>query len=225
MAPVSTMIYINEYIHRTHVTPAQLDFLLAHGWRHFGTEFFRYSLVLEHSRIRQVIPLRIRLDDFQLSRGQKRIVARNRDTEVVIRPSFIDRAKEEMFHRHKQRFANNVPDSIHDFLSPTPATVPCINHEICVFLNEQLIAVSFLDLGENSASAVYAIFEPEESSRSLGIFLILTGIDYAKKLNLKYYYPGYAYKGSSFYDYKKRFSGLEMYVWNRGWAAYREEDE
>lgn len=219
------MIYINEYIHRTHVTSAQLDFLLAHGWRHFGTEFFRYSLVLEHGRIRQVIPLRIRLEHFHLSRSQKRILDRNRDTEVVIRPSFIDRTKEEMFHRHKERFADNVPDSIHDFLSPMPATVPCINHEICVFLNGQLIAVSFLDLGENSASAVYAIFEPEESSRSLGIFMILSGIDYAKKLNLKYYYPGYAYKGSSFYDYKKRFSGLEMYVWNRGWTEYREEEE
>ncbi|MFZ4792885.1 MAG: arginine-tRNA-protein transferase [Blastocatellia bacterium] len=220
------MLYINEYDYLPAVTPARLDHLLASGWRHFGISFFRYSLLIdENGEIKRVIPLRIRLENFTLSRSQKRVITRNRDTELVIRPASIDQEKESIFERHKQRFANNVPDSISDFLSATPSTTPCRNDELCIYHEGRLIAVSFLDIGAISASAVYAIFEPEHSARSLGIYLILCGIDYAKQLDLKYYYPGYAYRERSFYDYKKRFSGIEAYDWNRGWKNYTEETE
>ena len=50
--------------------------------------------------------------------------------------------------------------------------------------------------------------------------MILRGIDYAKELGLKYYYPGYAYVEPSFYDYKKRFSGLEYLDWQAGWKPF-----
>ena len=219
------MLYIDEQDYLPNVTPSRLDLLLANGWRHFGPSFFRYSLTIDRGEIRRVIPLRIRLADFSLSRSQKRILARNRDTELIIRPTTIDQEKEAIFDRHKERFTANVPDSIRNFLSPRPATIPCRNDELCVCHEDRLIAVSFLDIGALSASAVYAIFEPAESARSLGIYLILRGIDYAKQLNLKYYYPGYAYRERSFYDYKKRFSGLEAYDWNQGWQNYTEETE
>lgn len=214
------MIYVNEQMFLTRVEPPRLDLLLASGWRHFGTFFFRYSLIPAQGRIREVIPLRIRLDRFTPSRSQRRILRRNQDLSVVIRPSLIDDTREDLFDRHKQRFTDNVPDSLHDFLSDQPATIPCTNHEICAFLDDRLVAVSFLDLGRSSASAVCAIFEPDLSARSLGIFLILRGIEYAKSLDLKYYYPGYAYRGASHYDYKKGFSGLEMLDWSHGWRDY-----
>jgi arginine-tRNA-protein transferase len=224
------MIYLNQYVHRSTVTPPQLDHLLASGWRHFGTEFFRYSLVVEGGEIKQVVPLRIRLADFQLSASQRRILARNRDTRLEIRPTAIDRTRIDLFDRHKQRYANNIPDSLDNFLSPEPATVPCRNEELGVYLDqanglgERLIAASFLDLGQQAASAVYAMFEPDQSSRSLGIYLILRGIDYAKERGLKYYYPGYAYREPSFYDYKKRFSALEAYDWQGSWRPYTQEE-
>ncbi len=217
------MIYINQQMFLNHVEPERLDHLLAGGWRHFGTFFFRYSLLPEPGRLREVIPLRIRLDRFAPSRSQRRVIERNRDATITIRPSFIDDQKEAIFERHKERFSDNIPDSLHDFLSDQPASRPCTNHEICVHLDGRLVAVNFLDLGRNSASAVYSIFDPAESSRSLGIFLILTGIGYAKSLGLKYYYPGYAYRGTSHYDYKKRFAGSEMLVWSRGWRDYTED--
>lgn len=218
------MIYINQYTNREFVTPAQLDQLLAGGWRHFGASFFRYSLVIEDDLIHRVIPLRIRLADFALSRSQRRIVSRNRDLELVIRPASIDDQKMEIFHRHKQRFHNNVPATLHDFLSASPSSVPCRNDELCLFDDGRLLAVSYLDIGQHSASAVYAIFEPDESARSLGIYLILSGIEYAKRLQLKYYYPGYAYREPSFYDYKKRFQALEAYDWEGRWGPFKNEN-
>lgn len=218
------MIFINECSLRHRVTPAQMDVLLAHGWRHFGEYFFRYSVGFHDGEARIVLPLRIDLTTFRPSRSQKRALARNRDLEVVVRPAFIDETKEQLFERHKQRFKHNVPDTIFDFLSGSPADTPCTNHEVALLLEGRLIGVSFLDVGQTSASSVYAMFEPEESPRSLGVLMILQSIQHARELGCRYYYPGYAYRGPSFYDYKKNFASLEYYDWKMGWLTYQNHE-
>jgi arginine-tRNA-protein transferase len=218
------MLFINEYFMRSQVAPEMMDQLWARGWRHFGEYFFRYSIGHHDGEARKVIPLRIELEKFSPSRSQKRAAARNRDLEVVVRPAFIDEEKQQLFHRHKRRFGHNVPDSIHDFLSHRPADTPCENQEIAVLADGKLIGVSFLDVGQTACSSVYAMFEPEESKRSLGIFMILEAIQHSRELGCRYYYPGYAYRGPSFYDYKKNFSGLEVYEWEMGWKPYHQDE-
>ena len=219
------MVFINESFLRHRVSPEQMDGLWAQGWRHFGEYFFRYSLGFHDGEARLVLPLRIDLASFQPSRSQKRALARNRDLEVVVRPTFIDEMKERLFHLHKQRFGRNVPDSIYDFLSASPADTPCTNREIAVLFEGRLIGVSFLDVGRKSASSVYAMFDPVESKRSLGVFMILQAIQHARTLGCRHYYPGYAYREPSFYDYKKNFAGLEYYDWKTGWQPYQGETE
>jgi arginine-tRNA-protein transferase len=114
----------------------------------------------------------------------------------------------------------NVPESIFDFLSTEPASVPCINREICVYRRDELLAASFLDVGATATSAVYAAFEPDESKRSLGIFTMLRAIEYSRSLGARYYYPGYAYREPSGYDYKKNFAALEYLEWGAGWKPW-----
>jgi arginine-tRNA-protein transferase len=194
--------------------------LWAQGWRHFGEYFFRYSVALQWGEPKTVVPLRVDLTKFALSRSQKRIVAKNRDARVAIRDTFIDREKEDLFYRHRHRFKENVPDSIYDFLSDEPGVAPCRNREICVYDGERLIAASFLDIGRAATSAVYAMFDPEESKRSLGIFTMLEAIRYSRELNCRYYYPGYAYREPSSYDYKKNFHGLEYFDWEGAWRPF-----
>jgi arginine-tRNA-protein transferase len=48
-------------------------------------------------------------------------------------------------------------------------------------------------------------------------------INFARKHQKTFYYQGYAYEGDSFYDYKKRFSALEKFVWNKGWKVFNKE--
>ncbi len=211
------MIILNDAFRARRVQPGEMDLLWANGWRHFGVYFFRYSLAEHNRRICSVMPLRIELSHFTPSRSQKRILAKNRDVQVVICDTFIDATKEALFERHRQRFKENVPDSLYTFLSHQPASVPCRNQEICVYAGERLLAASFLDIGEEATSAVYATFEPEEHKRSLGIFTMLRAIEYSRELGCSYYYPGYAYRESSVYDYKKNFAGLEYLDWEAGW--------
>jgi arginine-tRNA-protein transferase len=63
------------------------------------------------------------------------------------------------------------------------------------------------------------MFDPEFSSRSLGIFTMLNEIEFAIEKKKEFYYQGYSYEGESFYDYKKRFRGTECFDWNGKWKA------
>jgi arginine-tRNA-protein transferase len=216
--------FINEEFYASVVAPQQLDALLADGWRHFGTHFFRYNLGFYEREIRLVIPLRVDLTSFAFSKSQRRIVGKNQDLRTVVRPIEITAEKEALFERHKQRFKEGVPESLNDFLSFDPACVPCKAREVCVYDNEKLLAASFFDVGERAISGVYAMFEPTETGRSLGIYTMLLEIEYALANGKTFYYQGYAYEGNSFYDYKKRFSGLERYDWRGNWKRYAEKE-
>ncbi len=208
---------INEEFYAEAVTPGQLDLLLADAWRHFGTHFFRYNLGIYQDEIRRVIPLRIRLADFQLSKSQRRNLRDNHGLRVEIRPISITPESDDLFHRHKQRFDHGVPMSIYDFLSREPATIPCEAREVAVYDNDRLVAVSYYDIGLTTTSGIYAAFDPDHSARGLGIFTMLKEIEFSIDAGKEFYYQGYAYEGESFYDYKKRFAATEMFDWNGVW--------
>ena len=218
--PGTELILINEEFFAESITREQVDLLLADAWRHFGTYFFRYSVGIYEDEIRRVEPLRIRLRDFNLSKSQRRITARNADLHVEVRPVEITDASEELFHRHKLRFKTGVPYSIYDFLSEEPATVPSDASELAVYLDGRLVAVSYFDEGETATSGIYACFDTDFDRRSLGTFTMLKEIEYSIKTGREYYYPGFAYEGPSFYDYKKRFAAMETFDWKGNWFPY-----
>lgn len=218
-AAVSTDSH-EQYFISYGVGPAEMDALWAAGWRHFGVIFFKYRRVMIGGVSCTVVPLRVDLERFAPSRSQRRIVARNRDARVVVREAAHSREKEELFERHRRRFRENVPESLSDFISHAPSRVPCRNEEICVYLDRRLVAACFLDIGARAASAVYAMFDPAESRRSLGIYTMLLSIRRARELGCRHYYPGYACLEPTVYDYKKRFAGLELYDWRGDWRAF-----
>src|SRR5262245_18674691 len=177
---------LNEYFVAKRVEPGKMDMLWQQGWRHFGSYFFRYSMMVHKGVFCHVIPLRVELSRFTLSQSQSRVLRKNRDLEIVIRPASIDDAKHTLFTHHRKRFKDDVPDSLFDFMSSTPESVPCRNDEICVYRGDTLLAMSFLDIGESATSAVYAAFAPEEHKRSLGILTMLHAIEYSRTLGSRY---------------------------------------
>jgi arginyl-tRNA--protein-N-Asp/Glu arginylyltransferase len=200
--------------------PAEMDQFWSEGWRHFGIIFMRYGSAFHAGKLFTVLPLRVDLERFSLTRSQKRVVARNQDTEIVIRPSFVDEEKQALFEKHRLRFDENTPTSLYNFLSEFPDSVPCENVELCVYLDNKLCGVTFLDLGARATSGVYAMFDPTERKRSLGILMMLHSIRCSRQRGCRYYYPGYAYYEPFAYDYKKRLSGLEYLDWTTGWKPY-----
>jgi leucyl-tRNA---protein transferase len=207
------------------VASAQMDQFWADGWRHFGVLFFRYRAALHDGKAFNVLPLRIDLHRFTLTRSLKRVLAKNQDIRTLVRPAVVDEVKKALFLKHRLRFKENIPSSLHDFLSPYPDSVPCLNLELCLYLGDRLVGVTFLDVGETATAAVYAMFDPAEMRRSLGILMMLQSIQLSRERECRYYYPGYAYREPFTYDYKKRFAGLEYLDWAAGWKPYSRERE
>jgi leucyl-tRNA---protein transferase len=210
----------DEFMAQGSLLPAQMDQLWAAGWRHFGEKFFRYNLMLSHDEVQTIVPLRLPLTDFRMTKSQRRVWRENTDLQTEFVPAVIDEEVCELFQRHKARFTDNVPEHLRDFLSAEPATLPCQCVAVRCLLEGKLVAVSYLDVGDKSVSSVYGIFEPEHASRSLGIYTMLREIAWAAEQGFTYYYPGYATNGSSNYDYKKRLQSLEGYEWGEGtWSS------
>ena len=197
-----------------------MDRYWAEGWRHFGIFFFRYRSAMHGDKLFSVLPLRLDIERFAVTRSLKRVLAINRDIKVLLRPASVDKAKKALFLKHSRRFTENVPTSLNNFLSPLPASVPCPNLELCLYLADELMGVTFLDLGKTATSAVYAMFDPAMEKRSPGTLMMLHSIHFSRERGYRYYYPGYAYHEPFSYDYKKRFVGLEYLDWDAGWKPY-----
>jgi leucyl-tRNA---protein transferase len=215
-------LFINEETHLNKISPVELDRMLASGWRHFGSYFFRYNLAIHEGEIRFVVPLRIRLSRFRFSKSQSRNLRRNSDAVVRCGPVDITPEVERLFSKHRRRFANHPPDSIHDLVSANNDS-PSGTCQLNVHVQDELIAVSYFDVGDTSYSGIYAMFDPAFSARGLGVFTMLKEIEFAIAAGSEFYYQGYCYSGRSFYDYKKRFFGSEAYDWNGGWTPFPRE--
>jgi leucyl-tRNA---protein transferase len=211
---------INEEFYADLVLPEKMDSLWANGWRHFGTHFFRYNVGFFRDELRLVIPLRIDLSRFSFSKSQRRNLRRNSDLRVEVRPIRVNESVMSLFNRHKTRFSYGTPESIYNFISRKPAVSPCEAKETVVYLDETPVAISYFDVGGDATSGVYAMFEPTITDRGLGIFTLLKEVEYAIETGRRYYYLGYAYEGSSFYDYKKRFRATEAFDWMKEWKSF-----
>jgi arginine-tRNA-protein transferase len=80
-----------------------------------------------------------------------------------------------------------------------------------------ILAVCLTDVLGDGLSMVYSFYDPEESRRSLGTFLILDHIARARAMGLPYLYLGYWVDGSPKMDYKARFRPQERLM-PQGWA-------
>ena len=214
---------VNEIGDAEAVSRERMDELWSEGWRHFGSRFFRYSLMWQEERWKRVLNLRVPLQDWSPSKSQRRTLRRNQDLTVEFGPAEPGEEEEKLFQRHKKRFRENVPESLGDFLGDEPNGVPVPCLQVSVRKEGVLVAVSFLDLGFFSCSSIYGVFEPEESSRRLGIFTMLLEMNYARKAGLDFYYLGYVCVESSPYDYKKEVKPAWVWDWKE-WQPFTPDD-
>ena len=199
------------------VAPKVFDALLERGWRLLGYAVIRHNFSVNRERLCRTIPLRIRLDtSLQFSKSQRQLLRRNADLEVHIAPIEITAEKEALFLRHAQRFRDRQPASVFSFLHTDARELPVPGVEFLVFDHGQLVACSFIHLGERNVSGTYCIFDPDFQHRRLGVFTMLLELQYAQQLGKQFYYHGYCYDVPSEFDYKLNFNNLERMDWKSG---------
>ncbi len=205
---------INNTLYLGKLRSQNLDKLLSLGFRHFSEFFFRYSHTNHEGKIATVLPLRINLSNFSYTKGlrkikKKNIISTNEFKEISLREEIIN-----IFETHKTKFKFGEPDSISNFLGEDPKdNYPCEVLQLEVSEGEKVYSVSFLDIGKESTSSVYGMYDLSYSKMSPGIYTMILEIEYSIQNNKKYYYSGYCLDVKSYYDYKKNFKGLEYLDW------------
>ena len=167
---------------------------------------------------RACISVRVLVEDFRPTRSMRRVIERNRDVVGEMRVPVPTSEQYSVFRsyldaRHRDGgmadmtvldYAMMVEDSHVDTRMIEYRQRPSggSNHELG---SGRLLSVALTDVLSDGLSMVYSYYDSEESSRSLGTFMILDHIERARRMGLSYVYLGYWVEGSRKMAYKGRF--------------------
>ena len=163
------------------------------------------------------VSVRIAVNDFSVSRSQKRILKRNGD---LLRHEVSAQATREQFallrtYLDSRHAGGGMSDmGLFDYVAMVEET-PVDTHIVEYRRAGEdgapgtLMACALTDVLTDGLSMVYSFFHPGEVARSLGTQMILDHIAAARARGLAYVYLGYWVEGSDKMDYKSRFKPLE----------------
>jgi arginine-tRNA-protein transferase len=207
-------------------SPSELDRYLANGWRPLGQRIYISDFVqLELGDIFSVIPTRLPLATHQWRKGQRKLIRKNKANfswEIV--PAKIDNAKLAVNERYLANHPTKSTDDLDIHLVHEGRNI-FSTYECNIYLNDQLVAFSFFDLGETSAYSKAGIYDPAFHLHSLGLFSMYLEVEWCKEKGLEYYYPGYISPDNNLFDYKKRIGPLEFWhMPKREWLSLADFD-
>ena len=87
----------------------------------------------------------------------------------------------------------------------------------CHYLDDELVAVCYVDPLTNGYSLVYSFYDPEMKERSLGTWMILSVIEAAKANKRPDIYLGYYVEGCRSMNYKINFNPCEIMDADGNW--------
>jgi arginine-tRNA-protein transferase len=190
------------------LTDRAAELFLAAGYRRNGN-----CLYAMHCReCSACIPIRLRPRTFRPSRNQKRALKKNADVDVSIsrvtmEPEHLDLCGRFLGARYPQEH-NTAEGYYGGFFCNTIIDSARIDFRI----GDRLVGGSIIDLGENWMNAVYFYFDPDEGTRSLGTFNIMTLVNMCLEFEIEYLYLGYYIKGVPAMMYKDKYRPHEIFV-------------
>ncbi len=200
--------------------PALNDALTLSGFRRSQT--IAYRPACEYCRA--CVSIRIKADAFVFSRGQKRILARNRDVAGHIRPPRATPEQYALFHKYvSARHADGgmADMSMIDFqmmIEDSHVDTRIVEYRIPAANGgpDALAACCLIDRLSDGLSMVYSFYDPELERRSPGVFMILDHLARVKTEAKPHLYLGYWVEGSRKMAYKARFAPQER-LGQDGW--------
>ncbi len=197
----------------------QLDKLLALGWFRMGQLIFTCHYIFFDKTCFSPMWLRLQLEGYEMSKSLRKINRKNRAAfKVSVQKAVLNEEKNDLFLRHKKRFKGYKSATLQESLLDQENHNIYDTYEVTVYDGDLLIATSFFDVGENSATSIMGIFDPAYSKFSLGLFTMLVEIEYGIASGRDLYYPGYFVPNYPTFDYKLRLGKMEyFYARNRTW--------
>lgn len=161
------------------------------------------------------IPVRVRVEDFQQTRGFRRTWKANADLTAALTPARATAEQYRLFFRYQEsRHAGSdmALMGFYDYRSMVEDS-PITTH-LAEFRDAQghLTGVCLTDRMDDGLSAVYSFFTPNQPQRhGLGTYMVLWLIEQARGQGIPYVYLGYWIGESPKMSYKARFQPLEAY--------------
>ena len=172
------------------------------------------------------MPVRILVDAFRPRRSLNRIARANRDVMTARMEPTPSAEQYSLFRAYIEArhgdggmaemsvldYSLMVEDSVVETsvteyrLKPNPETG-----------DAPLIGVSLCDRLSDGISMVYSFYDPDQPARSLGTYMILEQVEFARSLGLPFVYLGYWIDGSRKMRYKNRFQPQE-HLTSKGWV-------
>lgn len=172
------------------------------------------------------VSVRIVVNEFQPSRGQRRIYKRNAD---LVRNAVKAEATREQFallrtYLDSRHAGGGMSDmGLFDYVAMVEETP--VNTHMVEYRKQadaapgMLMGCALTDVLRDGLSMVYSFYHPGEDARSLGTHMILDHIAEARRRKLPYVYLGYWIEGSNKMDYKSRFKPIEA-LRAEGWTRF-----
>jgi arginine-tRNA-protein transferase len=192
------------------------DALSKQGFRRSQNVLYRPSC----SDCSACLSARIRVADFEPSRGQRRTLRRNGH---LRREATSPWATEEQYALVRRYLDSRHADGgmadmdIFEFaamIEETPIRSRVIEYSdppATGRRQRRLAAVCLTDVLDDGLSMVYSFYDPDLAEDSLGTYVILDHVALAREAGLPYVYLGYWVPGSRKMGYKSRFAALEIY--------------
>lgn len=198
-----------EYFFARDVSAAELDALLFQGWRKFGLYYFRPACKF----CSDCQPIRVLVEKFKPSKSQRRVLKKNQNVHFRIGPLAYSPEVYAIYQDHSwNRFCQKT--SLTDLLTNQySSSCPSLQSEY--YLDDELIAVDFLDVSRIGLSSCYFIYRTCHSTRSLGTYSVLAELKYAASLQKQYYYLGYYIAANHHMAYKNHFYPHEIFDWKK----------
>lgn len=158
--------------------------------------------------------VRIPVADFTPNRSQRRLLKRNADLTLHLRPAVYEAEHYALYAdyiRTRHADGDMYPPSHEQYR--TFLTLDQQYARLLEFrLDGALVAVTAFDRLEHGLSAIYTFFDPSEAmeQRSLGTFAVLSLVERARRQGLPHLYLGYWIRECRKMNYKQAFRPLEM---------------
>lgn len=191
---------------------SDFDRVMSLGFRRSGD--FIYRADCPHCG--KCVPIRIRALDFVPSKSQRRVLRKNSDITLCVeydKSKFLSEEKIALYKKYRLRHSNEIlsdEEILLELAEMTSGYEGTLNMEYR--LDEKLVGCGIVDAGKNCLSSNYFYYDTdcEISKRSLGVFSLITEVNFCIKASFDFLYLGYFIADCNKMNYKAQFCPHEF---------------
>lgn len=176
---------------------------------------------------RACVPARIRVQDFEFTRSQRRTLRKNSDLRITVEPVSFSLEKYGLLSVFmKEKFGKGTEhlktqeEQVSYYLS-FHLHHPAHTREIHYRDGERLVGVSIVDFGRRGMYSHYFFYDLTQPRRRLGICSFLHEISWCQKLGFEHLYIGFLNEKTEALKYKSQFAHLEVLKPKKGWVSHK----